>query len=269
MKVQIAMMSARGREQTTEETAARLIAVGLHELCDDPALHYIAPLARPAPSVPGWRLERRDWGGHHSPQDHWRGEGRNPWGDFAEILLSWSAERPAFFFEDDVWPCRNALHRMRELARYADTTVGLISVFDLRNEWPQPGLHAAPAGRDLWGAQALIIPAHAIAGLQMLALRGTHWRCWDTWLGHAVEELGLGVYHYAPSLVQHRGVWSIGAPGNKKAQAANFPGEDFDALGPCPFPIVMGPSPAPRGIPCNLHGGAIHDDGNLCPQLVV
>jgi hypothetical protein len=272
MKIQAAMMSASGRELTTEQTAARLLETGLGDVCDDPTLCFAAPAGAKPPHVPGWRICSGEWGpAHLTHPDRWEGRGPNPWYDFAQLLLSWDASRPALFFEDDVWPCRNAPIRMATLEAPADA--GVVVCFDLRNEWPRPGFYAAAPGKPLWGAQALMFPAHAIAGLQMLALRGptmhgVAMRVWDTWIGYAVEELGLRVYHYAPSLVQHRGMWSLGHPHAERPIAVNYPGEDFDALGPCADPIVLGPSPAPIGLACKMHGGEIHPNGMRCANIV-
>jgi len=266
------MMSASGRETMTEETAARLLATGLGDVCADPVICYAAPAGRRLLRAPGWRVERGAWGAPHvTHADRWEGKGPNPWYDFAQLLLSWDASRRALFFEDDVWACRNAPIRMATLD--APTDAGVVVCFDLRNEWPRPGYYAASPGKPLWGAQALMFPEHAIAGLQMLALRGPTMRgkpvrVWDTWIGYAVELLGLRVYHYSPSLVQHRGMYSLGHPHAKRPIAFNYPGEDFDALGPCPDPIVLGPSPMPLRMPCKMHGGEIHPNGARCADLI-
>lgn len=259
-------MSVAGREAITAETAARLLATGLGDVCDDPQLHYVAPNGRPAPDAPGWRLVRSELGTAHVNSKitsmRFKGHGSNPWLDFAALLLSWSPDLDALFFEDDVWPCQNGPRQMArvEVPRLA----GVVSFFDFRNEWPRPGLWPAPAARPLWGAQALRFPARVIPALQELARKGTPLKCWDVWISQSVELLGLQVIHYAPSLVQHVGAWSMYAPGKPRPEARNYPGDDFDALGPCSDPIVPGSSRAPSAVVCPMHN-EIHDGGATCP----
>jgi hypothetical protein len=143
--------------------------------------------------------------------------------------------------------------------------VGLVSFYDFRNEWPRPGLWRNPTDRDFHGSQAVLIPARVVPGLQGLAAVNTTESAWDVWLGHALRELGLAITHYAPSLVQHVGMASMYAPGTTRPMADNFPGEDFDALGPCPDPIPRAPvPPRVRDVFCELHK-MFHPAHSTCP----
>ncbi len=48
-------------------------------------------------------------------------------------------------------------------------------------------------------------------------------------------------------------MYSMYAPGVFRPMADNFPGEAFDALGPCPDPIPAGPPVKVKGVRCELH----------------
>lgn len=268
MNAQLAMMSIAGREETTARSMRLVLEhAGVPEGCT-PVLHYCAPVWRMphAPDVAGWRVRRHDLEAKSVDQAtiskrFKQGHKDNPWRDFKRVLDSFAPGVPAIFLEDDVAPCRNAVRRMLELEDPADA--GVVSFHDLRNEWPRPGLFQAPEDRDLWGAQALKFPARVVAQLQELAARGTELRHWDIWIGRAVRELGLRVYHYSPSLVQHVGMSSMFAPTCERPQAANYPGDDFDALGPCADPIVQGPTVVPIPRRCGMHG-LVHLGGQVC-----
>jgi hypothetical protein len=263
------MMSVAGREEMTARTMELLLERAAFPEGVTPVLHYCAPAWRQpsAPIVPGWDLVRIDLEAQRVDQAtisrRFKPNGRltNPWLDFKTVLDSWTHGVPALFFEDDLSPCLNAARRMLEHDAPADC--GLVSYFDLRNEWPRPGLFAAPADRDLWGAQALKIPGHVVGPLQELAAKGTELRSWDVWLGRAMRELGLTLYHHSPSLVQHVGLWSMFAPTSVRPQADNYPGDDFDALGPCADPIVRGAAVEPIARVCEMHG-IVHEGGQTC-----
>ena len=265
-RVQIAMMSIAGREPITSDTCKALSAAGLDELTIVPVLHYNCPPGRPSPEAPGWRVERHHAGlvtySQAEIAARFRGRGKSPWLDFLRVIQSFDAGADAIFFEDDLLPCKNAVRRMVELE--VPDGVGLVSFFDYRNEWPRPGLWTNPTGREFHGAQALKIPARVLPRLQALALENVTIPCWDIWLGRAMEILGLSIAHYAPSLVQHVGMASMYAPGVPRPMADNFPGEDFDALGPCPDPIPIVPRPPVKDVFCELHR-EFHPAGRTCP----
>jgi len=271
MKLQATMMSVAGREEITSRTARLLLEDGrLGELCE-PVLHYVAPDGRDGPSAPGWRVARRQL----APADeNIRARfiagcgGSNPLEDFRAICLSLEPGVPWLFYEDDLASTKNACLRQAELLEHdlpADN--GVTSCFDYRNEWPSPGIHHAPVDHDLWGAQALMFPGHVVTKLQeRLRTPPATVEGWDTWIGRTVKELGLRVLHYSPSLFQHVGIKSVFAPGEKRPTALNYPGDDFDALGPCPDPVELGDCAfVPRPVRCALHR-EVHYDGFVCPQ---
>lgn len=263
-RLQVAMMSVAGREEITADTCASLMGRGgLAELGVVPVLHYQSIPGRPSPTAPGWVITSRELAENLAevPRRFRDKRRRSPWLDFAHVLEMFEPGVPALFFEDDLVACTNAVKRMATLEVPAD--VGLVSFFDFRNEWTRPGLWRNPTDREFHGAQALLIPAPVVARLQELALQPTALRCWDVWLGRAVAELGLKVAHYAPSLVEHVGMYSMYAPGTERPMANNFPGEDFDALGPCADPIQPGPKPKVKDVFCEMHR-EYHPGGVTC-----
>lgn len=154
------------------------------------------------------------------------------------------------FLEDDVVPCRNAL--IAACALEMPPKAGIVSFYDYRCEWPRPGMFPAPKGRWLAGSQAVKFSVECLKDMGVLidkkvefdTLNGKllPWQAgWDTWMGFAVEHLGLDVWHYSPSLFQHGGAtWSIANEGAGHPYALNFPGEEWDALTKCPDPVPTG-----------------------------
>jgi hypothetical protein len=266
-RVQAAMMSVAGREEITEQSARLLLERGRLGDVAAPVLHYVAPSDRQAPAALGWTLARREPDDAATIRQRWRGLGASPFDDFRRVLEGFEPDVRALFFEDDVWPCMNACRAMAELDLPPDA--GVVSCFDLRNEWSRPGVFPAPDGRDLWGAQALIFPGHVVTLLQEQARQPSRHKAWDIWIGRTLHMLGLTVYHHSPSLVQHVGAVSIYSPGAPRPTAINFPGTDFDALGGCPDPVPSGAAGelTPPPIYCNLHD-VVHFDGFRCPQLI-
>jgi len=266
-RVQAAMMSVAGREQLTEQTARLLLERGRLDDVAAPVLHFTAPSSAKPPKAPGWTIVHREHHDAATTRERWRGIGSSPFNDFRRVLESFEPDVRALFFEDDLWPCLNACRRMAELELPADC--GAVSCFDLRNEWPRPGLFAAPEGRDLWGAQALIFPGHVLTLLQEQARLATNSKAWDIWIGRTLHRLGLRVYHHSPSLVQHVGAVSMYAPGAPRPTAINYPGHEFDAMGPCPDPVPSMPAGDLKVPPafCSLHG-VVHYDGTRCPRLI-
>ncbi len=198
-----------------------------------------------------------------------------PLPDFWTILASVPADRDWVFLEDDIHPCLNAMLAVKRIEVPSD--VGMLSFVDMQNEWPRPGIWRN-ISRWFYGSQALKIPASVIPHLQQfgrerrtfgLELNGG----WDTWIGFAVEALGLKVAHYSPSLFQHVGQISIAnlADSGRRTIAFNFPGEDFDALGECPDPVVPGPWTSSTFRVeddhrwCSIHR-RFHLNGNRCPR---
>lgn len=153
------------------------------------------------------------------------------------------------FLEDDVIPCRNAIIAAANVP--FPNGAGLISFYDYRNELSHPGMFKAER-RTLMGSQAVKFPAFAMPELTRRlrekaesdreAKRVKAWQVgWDTWMGLAMEAMGLDVWHYAPSLFQHGGAkWSVANEGSRHFYAKNFPGQDWDALTECPDPIPSG-----------------------------
>jgi hypothetical protein len=266
----VTMVSLTGREQLTEETIAmwnQRGGLGAFVL----ELFYFAPEGKHRPlNVPD---------NVHVHAEIYRG--MIP--DFFRILSFIPDGTDWIFLEDDVTCCTNALQKMAYLDVPED--VGVVSFFDLRNEFDHPGLwrdrqweevedRNGNRRRHLYGAQALKIPARVIPALKKYAKEERRFSAnWDTWLGLAIDDLNLRVAHWAPSLVQHLGVISVAYPTTTDSRplAHNFPGENFDALGPCSDPIVPGrwtrtgwdPTEDPRW--CGLHR-RLHVEGNRCPK---
>ncbi len=198
--------------------------------------------------------------------------------DFWKMLLSVPDDQDWIFLEDDCAPCKRALEFMVRVDVPDD--VGVLSFFDLRNEFPSPGIHRnkewdSPGNRrHLYGAQALKIPARVLPQLKAYAREQRRFSAnWDTWTGLAIDDMKLRVAHYAPSLVQHLGAISVAYPGttHTRPTTLNFPGEDFDAFDVSPDPIKPGKwtdtSWDWTGDPnwCNLHK-RMHAGGNRCPK---
>lgn len=196
--------------------------------------------------------------------------------DFWRMVAAVPEDEDWVFLEDDIWPCRNAMTKIATVEVPRD--VGLLSFFDMRNQFPSPGIWRdvpAPA-QHLWGSQCVKFPAWVLPKLKEYAReKKDPIRGWDTWVGRAVNDMGYQVAHYAPSLVQHVGMVSIAyanVPHDGRPITRNFPGEDFDALGACSDPIIPGPWTGGRWRPendehwCALHR-RIHPRGNYCPRL--
>ncbi len=163
---------------------------------------------------------------------------------FYMMMARTSPDLDFVFLEEDIAPCLNAMERV--VCEPVPPWAGVLSFFDYRNEFPSPGVFPAPAGRDLWGSQAMKFPARHMPRLKEIAInrevfRGEGVDGTDGWAGVASKMLGLTVGHFSPSLFQHLGMLSTFAPGNKPPIAQNYPGEDWDATtGSTEDPIVLG-----------------------------
>lgn len=265
---QVSVISVAGREELTADTCRGVMDTGVRELGIVPRLFHTAPRGRAAPDMPpGFEIERGEMGNRIDSQalaKRFRtGTPSQAWFDFMRVVKWWDGRSDVLFLEDDLAFCKNAVRKMIELEVPED--VGVVSFFDYRNQWPRPGLWRDPPDQELHGSQAFKFPARMVPRLQGLAAAETRNVCWDVWVGQAVSKLGLSVAHYAPSLVQHVGMASVYAPGVERPMADNFPGEDFDALGPCPDPIPK-PTRAPviKDHFCELHQ-MYHAQHERCP----
>lgn len=201
--------------------------------------------------------------------------------DFWKILAFVPEGTDWIFLEDDCTPCNSALAKMVETDVPED--IGLLSFFDLRNEWPRPGIwrnilwddEAKGVRRHLYGSQAVKIPARVLPALKAFGREQRKFSAnWDTWMGLAMDELGLAVAHYAPSLVQHLGAVSVAYPGTSHTRpvALNYPGDDFHAFGASDDPIKPGKwkssawdfTTDPNW--CTMHK-RMHPGGNKCPRI--
>jgi hypothetical protein len=150
--------------------------------------------------------------------------------------------RDVLFFEDDVYLCRNAVRRMRQVT--VPDRCGCLTFFDMK-EVPRD----SPAGlyrrmprqiRDwsFWGCQALKLPADMVRWLAdrnwgACRVGGTRMAS-DTVLGRLIVEHPdrNEVAVHIPCLVQHVGHLSACFPGlplTAKRTASNFAGAEFDA----------------------------------------
>lgn len=282
--VHITMVSLAGRENLTSKVIWSLNGRGggleLQQLFN---LHYFATADIETPIVPrNWKVHQRPPFvkiGGYSPV---RGGGRHPdngmMPDFWSILKTIPDDQDWIFLEDDITPCKNAIRKMVEVQIPDD--VGLLSFFDLRNQWFKPGIWRNLVEQHLYGTQALKVSRRFIPEIkrmgreQAAGLVKDRWsQNWDLWLGFAVQRCNGAprVAHYVPSLVQHIGMISMAYPDSveQRPLAHNFPGEKFDAMKECPYPIPQGEWTEEFLVarPCNLHGGETHPYGFLCPQI--
>lgn len=256
---EVAVISVQGREYLTGQTLGALMGRGGLGATGMRARLFWSG-TREAPAYPGWEVVTS---GIERPASL----------SVLRIFEACDPKNDLLFFEDDVIPCVNAVPVAASVGFPGDA--GLISFFDYRCEWPSPGLFIAPKrGRHLWGSQALKIPARVVQALipmlrkkigedRVAGLMTPKQANWDTWMGQAVEELGLGIYHYSPTLFQHGGAkCSVANEGVHHPYAKNFPGENWDATQVCPDPV-------PEGIfteyfkPCIFHG-VTHPRGVVC-----
>jgi hypothetical protein len=179
----------------------------------------------------------------------------------------------AIVLEDDVQPCVNAIPAMVRQEVPADCGAVTFYGGGLTNGLyvgRESGLHVLPAPH-FCGSQALRLPAWLIGRIQAGQFDPPPWRhCQDVWLGRMIHALGLKMAVVCPSLVQHVGEDSIVGPGAElqgtRAPTPNFPGDDFDALGPWPKVIEPGTwTPRPRVTWCTLHE-MHHPVGITCPR---
>lgn len=258
MTTEVAVISVEGREDLTNATLVNLrdrgglLAGGLKG-----TVYWSGK--GDAPLFEGWRVKKFPIERPASLSLQRVFEGTEPGNDL-------------LFLEDDVVPCRNALIAACNFEMRRN--MGLISFYDYRCEWPTPGVFAAPKGRWLAGSQAVKFSAEFLSMVMPLIEKKVEfdtlngkllpWQAgWDTWMGFAVEHAGMDVYHYAPSLFQHGGAtWSIANEGAGHPYALNFPGEDWDALSPCPNPIPTG-SWTRVYQKCKFHGRT-HPNGIVC-----
>lgn len=261
----ITMMSLTGRETLTQQTIQLLNNRGGARGFDC-RLFYFAPDGRhQVLEVPAnWTVQREVWSGQLP--------------DFWWLVQTIPTDRDWLFLEDDLHPCTNAVIAMERMEVPED--IGLLSFFDMRNQFDRVGIWRDPVNQYLWGSQAIKIPARVIPILQQYSrdevTRAKFLGGWDTWIGMAVEHAGYRLGHYAPSLVQHVGMTSLAyasTPHSHRPTTRNYPGEDYDALTPCRDPIMPGPwsggtwRPEDDGRWCNLHM-RIHPGGNKCPRIV-
>lgn len=256
--MQLAVLSADGRDDMPSRTVFELEERGAAHVVASRTLFYSASTSSPAPAVPpGWRVVRRP----------------GPRGGGADFRWMLDELEPgeAILFEDDLQPCRNAVPRMLELdvpegcgARTYYSGGALNGIYTGR----ATGTHVLSA-KGFRGSQAVRLPAWLLERLRAGHFDPPH-VCQDVWLERVLEQLGLPIAVTCPSLVQHVGEDSLCSPGadlaGARAPSNNFPGEDFDALGPCGELVVPGPwTPRSRVTWCALHE-MHHFPANFCPR---
>lgn len=270
--IQFGVLSSLRREDVAAVTCAELEGRGgLGKLVSSGAatatLFYSGGLGRREPSIP------RGW-------DYLAWTGPNGGGaDFRIMIGQLRDDVDAVLFEDDVQPVVNACLAMARIAVPAGC--GAVSFYDAGDTvgslyfGRRCGLLRVPASgpNDLGfhGAQALRLPAWLIKRMQRGDFDPPH-SGQDVWLGRVLHGLGLMIAGTCPPLVQHVGEDSLCSPGAEltgaRAQAATFPGEDFDALGPWPERIdQQGPATGrPRITWCSFHGEH-HEGAVSCPRF--
>jgi len=173
----------------------------------------------------------------------------NLWQAF-RLALEVQAER-LLYFEDDLWPCRNAVARM--VAVPVPEGTALVSYHDKR--WRSlgrtaVGVHVVPApdvdGKGFWGSQALSIPRRA---LEYLATRdpyairtaNTARNCDRVLEDYVAVSPWPRIAYHAPSLIRHVGEVSVAHPDRTNPPTHipwNYAGDDFDALSLGPAEII-------------------------------
>ena len=266
MRLQVAIMAARGRTKIRTAMLARLAGPGGLFTCPlvrPPRIYFAGPLLDLLPQLPPghllqWDLVEIKPGPPLVPQ-FWR------------VFLEADPTADLLFLEDDAWIVEDGVRRIGSMDLPA--WAGAVSYFDFRNEGVRsdPGALGAfwpmPIGRDLWGTQCVRVPAAAVAELAAIARRQDVFtraakntpfaimNAWDGWLGRAVESIGLRMTLHTPSFVQHLGVADslISPMDHRRPIARNFPEawptivEDVDVYW------------------CGFHGTR-HDEPSICPE---
>lgn len=164
----------------------------------------------------------------------------NLWQAF-RAALELEAER-LLYFEDDIYPCRNAVARMAELAIPA--AAAFVTFHDKKQILRRraPGLHMVPApdedGAGFWGLQAVALPRRTLeylATLDPMSIRTINTRRnGDRVLEDFVSRSRWPwIAYHSPSLVRHVGHVSAAHPDRNHANQnvpINYAGDDFDAL---------------------------------------
>lgn len=229
-------------------------------------LYYSAPRTVGLPSVQGWAVVSRE-----GP----RGGGN----DFRWMIENLNPHMDALLFEDDVQPCVNAIEKMTQIE--VPDRCGAVSFYDAGDTvgslyaGMSSGIHEVPASGPnnlgFHGAQAFRLPAWLIARMQDGEFDPPH-SGQDVWVGRLLASIGKRIAVICPSLVQHVGDDSLCSPGAKlsgaRAPAANFPGEDFNAMGEWPAVVTPGTwTGRPVITWCSFHG-CDHADAVVCPRIL-
>jgi len=213
----VVVFAIPGREDVTGATLDALDGPGgASTLTCERLLFWSAP-TQPIAVPAGWRA-------------HWHEQAARgsvaAMGDFV-AMLDVVGDRDLLFFEDDVYPCKNAVPYIARLA-----LPHVVHFFNASSPMHPYGPRKLPPGGFEF-SQALRIPAAVVAALRDTppTSRG-RFDGWDLAIGMCLHRLGLPLYQHR-SLVRHVGFHSMWNPGNdiaRRLPARDYPGDDFDAL---------------------------------------
>lgn len=265
MSAQIVMVSSSMRPNTMRRTYERLTGHGgVERLFRDGKIPkpWLIYCRRKGEALPTF-IDRDIWEVTEEPRS------RPFIGTFYRLFERADASRDFVFLEDDIAPCKNAVERA--VNEFVPPWAGAMTFFDYRCEYTSPGVFPQPQGRDLWGSQALKFPARVMEQAKDFVSKrsidvrdGT-----DYWTSMFCNAIGLTVAGFSPTIFQHIGMLSAYSPGRVPPVAANFPGEDYDAMvNGCEDPIQTGKwETVTEDLYCALHRKT-HEpkDFGRCPK---
>ena len=207
----IVVFSRPGREQMTAATVNALEGTGGASLLpyEAKALFWVGET--PPPAVP-WRCVVFPQKPGGSVADFW-------------LLLRTFPDVDLVVFEDDVFPCRNAVP-------YIDRWVAPTTERDVLTSFFNPrGVPVGPRReRECFTySQAIKIPRALAAQLRNADTSKTGRADHDNVIGMLLLAWGLPVYYHR-SLVEHMSMYSVIPRGPRPLTPKDFVGRDFDAL---------------------------------------
>jgi hypothetical protein len=237
------------------QTATGLLREGALD-CDERVI--LGDGSEPAPEA-GWETRAV------FPKGGVRG---NMWAAF-RLAIAAGHER-LIFCEDDIVPCKNAVHRILQLDIPPDVSfVDFHDMKELRESGLPPGLHNLLSNgldsRGYWGTQCMLFPRRTLEWLvQWDPMSIARWdppQGADRTLGWMLQWSPWPLYAaHLPRLVRHVGSVSAAHPGwdlQDERATFEYPSDSFNALS------VSGCSTAPSTETCAASG---RQGGEVCPR---